>query len=52
MIMPTQRNRGRIPAQSKAHQCERLQWVGQDSGPLGLSICIEGEEELEIRVER
>lgn len=35
MIMPNQRSRGRIPAQSKAHQCEsvwKIWQIGQELG--------------------
>lgn len=32
MIMPRQRSRGRILAQSKAHQCESVWQIGQELG--------------------
>lgn len=32
LIMSSQRSRGRIPAQSKSNQCERMWQVGQELG--------------------
>lgn len=54
MIKPTQKSRGRIPAQVRAHLCEKVWWVGQELRfwTPGVSICKWGEEELEIRLER
>lgn len=53
MTMTSQKSRGRIPAPSKAHQCDRVCWVKQKLGfwaPGAEYLFIEREEELEIEV--